>query len=74
MKMLHRFVELSYLLISDTHSFQPKDVWREEKKENNKTHTHRFHPDSSNRLNSKWNQRSPHTKHDKQLSRHVTKI
>lgn len=38
--MLHRFVELSYLLISDTHSFQPKDVWREEKKENNKTHTH----------------------------------
>lgn len=31
MKMLHRFVELSYLLISDTHSFQPKDVWREEK-------------------------------------------
>lgn len=40
MKMLHRFVKLSHLLISDTHSFQPTDVWREEKKENNKTHTH----------------------------------
>lgn len=40
MKMLHRFVKLSHLLISGTHSFQPTDVWREEKKENNKTHTH----------------------------------
>lgn len=39
--MLHRFVKLSHLLISDTHSFQPTDVWREEKKRKQQnTHTH----------------------------------
>lgn len=42
MKILHRFVKLSHLLISDTHLFQPTDGGKRKKKttQHTRTHTH----------------------------------